>query len=160
MGFKNVYMLAILDAKRDWGYAKDYVEAMWLMLQQDVPEDFVIATGKTHSVREFIEKAFAHVDINLIWQGTGIDECGIDTKTKKSLVRIDEHYFRPTEVDLLIGDSRKAQRTLGWYPKMDFDGLVTLMVDHDCKLVKPPQENQENLFQQPRGTSPYSVDSL
>ncbi len=159
-GLQECLYVGNLNAKRDWGYAKDYVEAMWLMLQQNVPEDFVIATGKTHSVREFIEKAFAHVDINLIWQGTGIDECGIDTKTKKSLVRIDEHYFRPTEVDLLIGDSRKAQRTLGWYPKMDFDGLVTLMVDHDCKLVKPPQENQENLFQQPRGTSPYSVDSL
>jgi GDPmannose 4,6-dehydratase len=134
-GIQDTLYLGNLEAKRDWGYAKDYVEAMWLMLQQDKAEDFVIATGKTYTVREFVQKAFARVGITIIWQGTGVHERGIDSATKKEIVVIDEHYFRPTEVDLLIGDASKAFKQLGWQPKMDFDGLVTLMVDHDCELV-------------------------
>lgn len=135
-GIQDSLYLGNLDSKRDWGYAKDYVEAMWLMLQQEKAEDFVIATGKSYTVREFVQKAFAHAGINLQWQGTGINERGIDSVTKKELVFIDEHYFRPTEVDLLIGDASKAYKQLGWQPSMDFDGLVTLMVDYDCALVE------------------------
>lgn len=138
---QDTLYLGNLDAKRDWGYAKDYVEAMWLMLQQNKAEDFVIATGKAYTVREFVQKAFAHIGITLTWQGTGIYERGIDIATKKELVAIDKHYFRPTEVDLLIGDASKAYKKLGWQPKMDLEGLITLMVDHDCALVETEFQN-------------------
>jgi GDPmannose 4,6-dehydratase len=125
--------LGNLDAKRDWGYAPDYVEAMWLMLQQDVPDDYVVATGETHSVREFVELAFKEIGINLIWKNSGIDEEGVD-KNGSVLVKIDPKYFRPTEVDLLIGDASKAHRIFGWKPKVCFKGLVKIMVEADIKL--------------------------
>ena len=129
---KTLY-LGNLNAKRDWGYAKDYVEAMWLMLQQDTPEDYVIATGETHSVREFVEVAFQEVGIILEWQGEGVNEVGVDKKTGNILVKIDPRYFRPTEVDLLIGEPMKANTQLGWKPKTNFRELVKLMMDYDIK---------------------------
>lgn len=127
-GTHEILYLGNLDAKRDWGYAKDYVEAMWLMLQQEIPDDYVIATGETHSVREFVERAFEQVDIEIEWQGSGPDEKGIDKKTGDILVAIDPRYFRPTEVDVLIGDSAKAAEKLCWKPKTDFETLVQLMI--------------------------------
>jgi GDP-D-mannose dehydratase len=120
-----------LDAKRDWGYAKDYVEGMWRMLQQETPDDYVLATGECHSVREFVEKAFRAVGIEIIWEGEGVNEVGKDKNTGKILVKISEKYFRPAEVDLLLGDASKAKRVLGWTPKMTFDELVATMVQHD-----------------------------
>jgi GDPmannose 4,6-dehydratase len=132
-GTQDRIYLGNLDAKRDWGYAKDYVEAMWLMLQQDKPQDFVISTGETHTVREFCELAFQEAGYEIEWQGKGIDEKGIDKKTGKVLVEIDPVYFRPAEVDLLIGDSSKAQKELGWKPKVSFPELVKLMMDYDLR---------------------------
>src|SRR5699024_4165383 len=110
--------LGNLDAKRDWGHAKDYVRGMWLMQQQEEPEDFVLATGKTTTVRKFCEKAFKCVDMEIIWQGDGLNEKGIDAKTGKVIIEIDQQYFRPTEVDILIGDSTKAKTKLGWKPEL------------------------------------------
>lgn len=135
-GLQDKIYLGNLDAKRDWGYAKDYVEAMWLMLQQDKPEDFVISTGATYSVREFVEAAFKQVGIDIGWRGVGLDEEGIDKNTGKVLVVIDPRYFRPTEVEYLLGDSSKASKVLGWKPKTSFQELVKLMIDHDLQLVK------------------------
>ena len=128
--------LGNIDAKRDWGHAKDYVEGMWLMLQQDKPEDYVLATGKTTSVRDFITMAFKEVEINIVWEGKGIDEKGIDNATGNVLVEIDSKYFRPTEVDLLIGDPSKAKKNLGWVAKHDLQSLVKDMVLSDIKLFK------------------------
>lgn len=130
-GLKNKILLGNLDAKRDWGYAKDYVEAMWLMLQQKNPDDYVISTGETHSIREFCEEAFKIAGHEIIWKGKGLNEKGIDKKTKKTLVEIDPKYFRPTEVELLIGDNTKAKKKLGWKPKVNFKKLVKIMVEHD-----------------------------
>jgi len=135
-GFQKDLYLGNLDAKRDWGFAGDYVEAMWLILQQPQPEDFVIATGQARSVREFVERAFACVDINIEWDGSGIEEKGIDSATGKVLVRIDPRYFRPTEVDFLLGDPTKAQNKLGWYPKVNFPELVEIMIQEDLKAVE------------------------
>lgn len=131
LGLQDTLYLGNLNAQRDWGYAKDYVYAMWLMLQQERADDFVIATGTTHSVREFVERAFACVDITLEWSGTGVQEHGIDAHSGKALVVIDPHYFRPTEVETLIGDASKAHAQLGWYPHVNFEQLVKLMVEHD-----------------------------
>ncbi len=125
-----------LNAKRDWGYAPEYTEAMWLMLQSSHPEDLVIATGETHTVREFIEVAFQHVGIVIKWKGKDVKEIGIDQKTGKTLVKIDAHYFRPTEVDILIGDPTKALNKLNWKPKIKFAELVKIMIDADWKLAK------------------------
>jgi GDPmannose 4,6-dehydratase len=142
-GLQEKLWLGNLDARRDWGYAGDYVEAMWLMLQQDQPDDYVIATGRTHSVREFVERAFAEAGMALCWQGGGLDEKAYDLNTGKILVEIDSKYFRPTEVDLLWGDSAKAQRKLGWKPRVTFEELVKMMVRADLKrtetecLMKP-----------------------
>lgn len=123
-----------LNAKRDWGYAKDYVECMWLMLQQEKPEDFVIATGETRTVREFVEKAFGVAGINIAWEGEGVDEKGIDTATGKVLVEVSPEFFRPAEVDLLLGDPTKAKTVLGWDPrKTSFEELVRRMVEHDIR---------------------------
>jgi GDPmannose 4,6-dehydratase len=133
LGIQNVLQLGNLEARRDWGYAKEYVEAMWLMLQQPNPEDYVIATGESHSVREFVEEACRNLDIDLVWQGTGRDEKGIDRKTGKIYVEIDPHYMRPTEVDHLLGDARKANANLNWKPRTTFKELVRLMVEHDKK---------------------------
>ena len=128
--------LGNLDAKRDWGFAGDYVEAMWLMLQQDLAEDYVIATGETWSVRTFAEKVFERLGMPLTWQGSGTDETGIDTKSGKVLIRVDPKYFRPAEVDLLLGDPAKAKRQLGWELKTSFDQLVDMMVDADLKQAE------------------------
>lgn len=123
--------LGNLDAKRDWGYAKDYIEAMWLILQQEKPEDFIIATGETHTVREFCEEAFRIAGIEIVWNGKGLDEKGFDKKTGKVLVEIDPLYFRPTEVNILLGDSTKAKEKLGWQPKVTFKELVKIMMKND-----------------------------
>ncbi len=127
---KKLY-LGNLNAKRDWGYAPDYVEAMWLMLQQDRPDDFVIATGESHSVREFIEKAFEYVDIEIEWQGSGVDEKGLNKKDGTILVEVDPWYFRPTEVEMLQGDYSKAKNILGWEPKVKFNELVDIMMESE-----------------------------
>ena len=125
--------LGNLDAKRDWGYAKDYVEGMWLMLQQKTPEDFILATGETHSVREFVEECCKLLKIDLIWKGKGLKEVGIDKKTKKTIIRIDARYFRPAEVDKLLGDPTKAKKFLKWTPKTTFKELVKIMLEADLK---------------------------
>lgn len=130
-GEQNKLYLGNLNAKRDWGFAKDYVEMMWLMLQKNKPEDYVVATGKTHTVREFAEFAFKYAGIDLEWQGEDVEEKGIDKKTGKVLVEVDPKYFRPTEVDLLIGDPAKAKEKLGWEPRVTFKNLVEMMVDAD-----------------------------
>lgn len=136
-GLQDKLYLGNLSAKRDWGYAKDYVECMWLMLQQDKPDDFVIATGKQHTVREFVELAFQCVDIEIVWRGKGLDEVGINKKTEDILVEVNPKYFRPTEVDSLCGDSYKAEKILGWNPlKTSFEELVSLMIKHDYNIAK------------------------
>ncbi len=135
-GMQEKLYLGNLNAKRDWGYAKDYVECMWLMLQHDKPEDFVIATGETHSVREFCTLAFQYAGIDIEWQGVGIMEKGIDKRTGKTIIEVDPKYFRPTEVDLLLGDPSKAKKLLSWNPvRTPFPKLVKLMVESDMKLV-------------------------
>lgn len=135
-GLQSEVYLGNLNAKRDWGYAPEYVEGMWRMLQLEKPDDFVLATGETHSIREFVEKAFSEIDIDLVWQGTGKDEIGIDRKTGRTLVRIDPRYYRPTEVNLLIGDPHKALEVLGWEAKVKFEDLVKIMIESDIKKVK------------------------
>lgn len=125
--------LGYLDASRDWGYAPDYIEAMYLMLQQKKPGDYIIATGETHTVREFIEKAAKYVGFNLIWKGKGLEEKGIDKKTGQIIVEIDPKYFRPAEVDILVGDYTKAKKELGWKPKVKFDELIEIMMEADLK---------------------------
>lgn len=136
LGLQDKIYLGNLNAKRDWGHAADYVEAMWLILQQDEPDDFVIATGETHSVREFVELAFAQVGVEIEWQGTGVDEKGVDNATGKVMVAVDPRYFRPTEVDLLLGDPSKAREKLGWQPKVTFRELVKTMVEADMEEAK------------------------
>ena len=136
-GFQDKLYLGNLDARRDWGYAKDYVECMWLILQHDVPEDFVIATGEMHTVREFTTLAFGEVGLNLHWEGKGVNEKGIDVKTGKVMVEVDPKYFRPCEVEQLLGDPTKAKTLLGWNPtKTNFSELVKIMVEHDIRFVK------------------------
>lgn len=132
-GKQNKIYLGNLEAKRDWGHAREYVEGMWRMLQQDQADDYVLATGETHSVRAFVEAAFAHIGIDIEWQGSGVDEIGINAKTGATLVEIDPAFFRPTEVDLLLGDASKAERVLGWKPKVNFEELVQEMVDADIR---------------------------
>lgn len=136
-GMQERLYLGNLDSKRDWGYAKEYVECMWLMLQHEKPEDFVIATGETHSVRSFVDLAFKGVGIELEWQGSGVNEKGIDKRTGNIIVEVDPEYFRPTEVDLLLGDPSKAKKLLGWNPsKTNYEELVKIMTDADMKYVK------------------------
>ena len=136
-GLQNKLYMGNLDSMRDWGYAKDYVECMWLMLQHDTPDDFVIATGEMHSVREFCTLAFAEAGVTLRWEGTGVDEKGICTKTNNVLVEVDPQYFRPAEVEQLLGDPTKAKTVLGWNPtKTSFAELVRIMVEHDMEMVK------------------------
>ncbi len=136
LGQQEMLELGNLDAKRDWGYAKEYVEAMWLMLQHDTPEDFVIATGETHSVREFIEAACEELGIKLEWEGEGIDEVGIDKKTCKPIIKINPKYFRPTEVDLLLGNPAKAKAKLNWEAKIKFADLAKIMTRSDFELMQ------------------------
>lgn len=134
LGLQKKLFLGNLDAERDWGHAKDYVEGMWLMLQQKEADDFVLATGKKISVRKFVELAFAEADIEIKWKGKGINEKGINAKTGKTIIEIDKKYFRPTEVDLLVGDASKAKKKLGWTPKIVVEQLVQEMVASDIKL--------------------------
>ncbi|XP_047997748.1 GDP-mannose 4,6 dehydratase isoform X2 [Leguminivora glycinivorella] len=140
LGLMEYIELGNLDCKRDWGHAKDYVEAMWLMLQQDEPEDFVVATGETHSVREFVEKAFAVVGRTVVWRGSGVDETGHDASTDQLLIKVNPKYFRPTEVDLLLGDASKAKAKLGWSPRVSFQELVQDMVQADLALMSKDPE--------------------
>ena len=125
-----------IDSERDWGHAEDYVEGMWRILQHDVPEDFVLATGEKHTVRKFIEKAFALKDIEIVWKGEGVNEIGYDKNSGVEYVFIDEKYYRPAEVELLLGDATKANTVLDWRPKVDFDTLVKRMIDYDCIKTK------------------------
>ena len=136
-GLQNKLYLGNLDAQRDWGYAKDYVECMWLILQHPTPEDFVIATGEMHTVRKFCTLAFREAGIELRWEGKGVDEKGIDTRTGQTLVEVDSKYFRPAEVEQLLGDPTKAKTLLGWNPRQtSFEELVRIMVAHDLKFVE------------------------
>lgn len=135
LGNQECLHMGNIDAKRDWGHAKDYVEGMWRIMQHDTPDDFVLSTGETHSVREFIELAFGEVGVTIKWQGEGVDEIGIDEATGKTIVKIDPRYFRPTEVDLLLGDSSKARELLGWSHKTEFKDLVKEMVAADLKSL-------------------------
>jgi len=136
LGLQDKLYLGNLDAKRDWGHARDYVEGMWMILQQDEPDDYVLATGEAHSVREFVERAFARVGRSIEWRGKGANERGIEAKTGEVRIEIDPRYFRPTEVDLLIGDPSKARQKLGWRHKIDFGSLIDEMVDCDLKLMQ------------------------
>ncbi|MDZ7611961.1 MAG: GDP-mannose 4,6-dehydratase [Candidatus Moranbacteria bacterium] len=140
LGKQEKIYLGNLEAKRDWGYAKEFVEAMYLMLQQEKPEDYVIATGETHSVRELVEETCKALEIDLQWKGKGKDEVGIDKKTGKTIVEIDPSYYRPTEVDLLIGDPSKAKKELGWQAKTKFSKLIKMMVKSDLELLKNGKE--------------------
>lgn len=136
-GLQKTLQLGNMDSLRDWGYAKDYVECMWLMLQQETPDDFVIATGEQHTVRDFTEKSFAEAGITLRWEGKGIEEKGIDTATGNVLVEVNEAWFRPTDVDTLLGDPTKAKTVLGWNPrKTSYEELIKIMVRHDLELAK------------------------
>ncbi len=138
-GLQEQLILGNLDAKRDWGHARDFVEGMWLMLQQEKADDYVLATGEMHSVREFVERAFARIGRRIAWRGTGVDEVGFDAATGKDLVGIDPRYFRPTEVEQLLGDPTKARERLGWVPKVKFAELVDEMVDADMALIEREQ---------------------
>lgn len=133
-GLDDCLYIGTLDSKRDWGYAPEYTQMMWLMLQQQEPDDYVVATGETHTVREFIEKACACIGVKLAWHGAGVDEAGVDTISGKQIVRVDPRYFRPAEVDILIGDPSKAKHKLGWEPTVKFEELVKIMMDADLKL--------------------------
>jgi GDPmannose 4,6-dehydratase len=135
-GLQEKLFMGNIDAQRDWGHARDYVKGMWLILQQETPDDYVLATGETHSVRKFIDLAFRHIGVDIKWEGSGVEEKGIDAKTGKVRVEIDPRYFRPTEVDLLIGDPSKAKRVLGWEHKVKLDGLIQEMMKSDLALMK------------------------
>lgn len=134
LGLQKKLVMGNLDAKRDWGYAGDYVKAMWLILQQPVPDDYVVGTGETHSVREFIEKSFRVVGIDVGWEGEGIKEKGFNIKTGECLVVVDKEFYRPAEVDILISDPSKARKKLNWHPEIKFDGLVEIMVKADLEI--------------------------
>jgi GDPmannose 4,6-dehydratase len=134
-GYQNEVLLGQLNASRDWGYAPEYVEAMWLMLQQPEPQDYVIATGESHTVRDFAEIAFKNAGFDVEWSGTGVNEIAIDKKSGKIVMRIDPGFYRPAEVDFLVGDYTRANKLLGWAPKTSFNDLVGIMLEHDLKLV-------------------------
>ena len=135
-GRQEKIVLGNMDAKRDWGFAGDYVEAMWLMLQQEAPDDYVVAIGETHTVREFCELAFRFAGFDIAWEGEGVNEKGIDKKTGRELIGISSRFFRPAEVDLLLGDPAKAKRELGWEPKVSYEELVKMMVEYDINNAK------------------------
>ena len=135
LGSQEILYIGNLDAKRDWGHANDFVKGMWLILQQPQPDDYVLATGESHSVREFIELAFAQVGRNIAWKGNGDSEEGFDAATGRVMVKVDRRYFRPTEVDALLGDASKARRELGWSPETSFADLVAEMVKSDLETV-------------------------
>jgi GDPmannose 4,6-dehydratase len=139
-GLQQKLFLGNLDARRDWGHARDFVEGMWLILQQDIPDDYVLATGESHSVREFVEKAFGQIGKSIVWRGSGVEEKGVDKSTGEVLVEVDPRYFRPTEVDSLLGDPSKARAKLGWRHKTSFDTLVADMVQADRVTVRRERE--------------------
>lgn len=143
LGIQEYVELGNLDAKRDWGHSKDYVRAMWLMLQQDNPEDYVIATNETRTVREFVTTAFSKAGINIIWKGSGIEEIAMDSSTGKCVVRINPKYFRPAEVELLIGNPKKAEEKLGWRREISFEELVERMVENDLILAQKEQREKQ-----------------
>jgi len=145
LGLQSTLFLGNLNAKRDWGHARDYVEGMWLIVQQDESDDYVLATGEGHSVREFVEKAFAHVGRTIVWKGSGIEEKGFDQASGKILVEVDPRYFRPTEVESLIGDARKAHKKLGWRHRVTFDELVREMVDADLTTIRFEQRRHDQV---------------
>jgi len=147
LGLQDKLYLGNLNSKRDWGFAGDYVKAMWMMLQQDEPDDFVIATGETHSVREFVQAAFQNVGITIEWRGAGLEEVGVDAATGAARVQVDPRYFRPTEVEFLLGDATKAREKLGWTPKVTFEELAAMMVDEDVKQAERDVLCQGNGFQ-------------
>jgi len=140
-GRQDSLYLGNLNAKRDWGHANDYIRAMWMMLQQDQPDDYVISTNETHEVREFVEKSFKVIGITISWRGEGLNEVGYDKVSGKEYVKVDPRYFRPTEVEFLLGDSKKARETFGWTPEISFDQLVEDMVKGDIELLKAGREN-------------------
>jgi len=141
-GLQQKLFLGNLDARRDWGHARDFVEGMWLILQQDTPDDYVLATGESHSVREFVEKAFSHIGKTIVWRGSGVEEKGIEKSTGEVLVEVDPRYFRPTEVDSLVGDPSKARTKLGWRHKISFDTLVMDMVKADMDAIRDERERR------------------
>lgn len=143
VGLQEKLYLGNIDSKRDWGFAKDYVEGMWMMLQHDKPDDYVLATGEMHSVREFIELSFMELGMEIVWKGSGVDEKGYDKKTGKCLIEIDPKYFRPTEVDLLLGNPAKVKRELGWEPKTKFSELVKMMAEADLTLMEKKVKNKD-----------------
>jgi GDPmannose 4,6-dehydratase len=147
LGLDRVLYIGNLDARRDWGHARDFVRMQWMMLQQPEPEDYVIATGEQHSVREFIQAACQQLDMEIIWEGSGIEEKGIDRKSGRTLVLVDPMYFRPTEVDTLLGDAGKAKRQLGWQPEISFEQLVEEMVEADLKEAEKDKMIQEHGYQ-------------
>ena len=150
LGLQKVLYLGNLDSKRDWGFAGDYVRAMWSMMQQEIPDDYVIATGEAHSVREFVEKAFAEIEEQIIWKGDGVNETGVEEGSGVERVRIDPRYFRPTEVEYLLGDPSKAEKKLGWTPSVSFEKLVGMMVKEDL------QEAERDHFIQQKGFQTYN----
>ncbi|MBN2683852.1 MAG: GDP-mannose 4,6-dehydratase [Pontiellaceae bacterium] len=137
-GLQKCLYMGNINALRDWGYAPDYVEMMWMMLQQDTPDDYVVATNEMHTVREFIEKSFGHVGITIEWEGAGVDEVGRNAATGAAIVRMDKRYYRPCEVDQLLGNPAKAKAQLGWEPKVKFEQLVQIMTDGDLRLLDNP----------------------
>ena len=151
LGMQDCLYLGNLDAKRDWGHARDYVEGMWRIVQQPEPDDYVLATGETHSVREFVELAFKHVDREIVWSGKGLEETGKDRRTGQVLVRIDPAYFRPTEVELLLGDPRKAREKLGWQHRTPFAELVSDMVAADMRFASLEKESGNAALQEVLG---------
>jgi GDPmannose 4,6-dehydratase len=150
LGLQPVLRLGNLDAKRDWGFSKDYVEAIWRILQHHEPDDFLIATGETHTVREFVEEVARNLDMDLVWKGKGLEERGIDKKTGKVIVEVDPRYFRPNEVDLLLGDASKARKILKWKPKVTFKELAALMAKEDLEYAKRELILHSSVVHQPK----------
>jgi GDPmannose 4,6-dehydratase len=147
LGVQKTLFIGNMDAKRDWGHARDYVEGMWRIVQQPEPDDYVLATGEAHSVREFVELAFAEVGRKIEWRGAGVEECGIDVASGEVIVKIDTRYFRPTEVDYLLGDASKAHRVLGWKHTVKFRELVAEMVSSDLEAIAKESNLRESLYE-------------